>query len=341
MRLRLHIRVVKAAAGLAVLLALLLTGALLLRRWEEARPIPRTSEEEEAAEDGRELVFYDGVWYAPREDLETVLFLGLDKAALDESISVSGEYAQADFVALAVLDPRTEAGKLIHISRDTITDIPDFDASGKPLGTYTGQLALAYAHAQAYTGSDRTACESARKAVSQLLYGVEIDHYVTLTLDGVAKLNDLAGGVTVEIQEDFSAVDETLKQGETVTLRGEHALNYVRSRWWVGDSTNLERMERQGRYLEALLEKLSGRIKEDEGFALSALAALSDYMDSDCTAEQLAALAGKARACEQVSLAGEAVMGERYMEFYVDEAALRELVMDSFFEPVKEPEELG
>ena len=336
MRLRLNVRALKAGATFLVLLVLLLAGGLVLRRWEEARPGPPVPLEEEP-EDQRELVSYGGAWYAPREDLETVLFLGLDKAALDDSIPVSGDYAQADFVALLVLDPGTESGKLIHINRDTMTDIPDFDASGRPLGTYTGQLALAYAHAQAYTGSERTACESAKKAVSQLLYGVEIDHYVTLTLDGVACLNDLAGGVEVEVQDDFSAVDKTLVQGETVTLLGEHALNYVRARWWVGDSSNLERMERQSEYLDALWKKLNERMKADEGFALSALAALSDYMSSDCTAEQ------KARTYEagQTSLAGEAVTGERYMEFYADEDALRELVVDTFFEFVKEPKELG
>lgn len=336
MRLRLNVRAARAGAGLLVLFLLLLAGALLLRRWEEERPqIPA---EEEPAEDERELVSYGGAWYVPREDLETVLFLGLDKTALDESIPVSGEYAQADFVALLVLDPRMKTGELIHINRDTMTEIRDFDTSGKPLGTYTGQLALSYAHAQAYTGSDKTACESARESVSQLLYGVEIHHYVTLTLDGVACLNDLAGGVDVEIRDDFSAVDETLVQGETVTLLGEHALNYVRSRWWVGESSNLERMERQEQYVEALWKKLDGQMKADEGFVLSALPVLSDYMDSDCTVEQLAALAEKARTYEakQTSLAGEAVMGERFMEFYADEDALRELVIGTFFEPVEE-----
>lgn len=338
MRLRLNVRAVKAGAGLLMLSFLLLACALVLRRWEERRPDPQVRTEEEPAEDGRELIPYGGFWYAPRGDLETVLLLGLDKAALDGSIPVSGEYAQADFVALLVLDPRTKTGEVIHMNRDTMTDIPDFDSSGKPLGTYTGQLAVAYAHAQAYTGSDKIACESTKKAVSRLLYGVEIDHYVTLTLDGVAQLNDLVGGVDVEIRDDFSAVDKTLVQGETVTLLGEHALNYVRSRWWVGESSNLERMERQRQYLEALWEKLDGQMKADEGFALSALLVLSDYMDSDCTAEQLAALAEKAQAYEarQISLEGEAVMGERFMEFYADEDALRELVIGIFFEPVEE-----
>ena len=31
---------------------------------------------------------------------------------------------------------------------------------------------------------------------------------------------------------------------------------------------------------------------------------------------------------------GESVMGERYREFYVDEDALQQLVVDTFYEPV-------
>ena len=335
MRLRLNIRTVKAVTGLLAVFVLLLAGALLQRRWEEAYLGSQAPAENEPEEDGRELVYYGGDWYAARDDLETVLFLGLDKAALDASLPVSGDYAQADFVLLMVLDPRTKSGKLLHINRDTMTDIPDFDASGRPLGTYTGQLALAYAHAQAYTGSGQTACESTKQAVSELLYGAEIRHYVTLTLDGVARLNDLAGGVEVEIQDDFSAVDGTLTQGERVTLLGEHALNDVRARWWVGGGTNLERMEQQRQYLDALWKKLDGLMAAEGDFLLSALLEVSDYMNSDCTAEQLAALAEKARSYgigEQISLEGTAVMGEQFMEFYVDEDALQTWVIQTFFE---------
>lgn len=36
---------------------------------------------------------------------------------------------------------------------------------------------------------------------------------------------------------------------------------------------------------------------------------------------------------EYRTLEGESVMGEKYMEYYVDEAAARELVMELFYEP--------
>lgn len=340
MKTRIDRRAILAAAGLLTALTLLLAGALLLFLWEEGSFLPKESAGPASApEDDGELIFYEGIWYAPRKDLETVLVLGLDRSG-QEGIGMTGDYAQSDLMLLLEIDRTHETCRAIHLNRDTMAEIQDFDRYGQPKGTYTAQLTLAYAHAQAYTRNDTTACQAAVKAVSGLLYGVEIDHYVTLTMDGLMELNDLAGGVEVEIKDDFSAVDPTLVQGERVTLLGEHALNYVRTRWYVGDNTNLERMERQREYLLALQEKLSGLAEEDEEFIMSSLMKVNEHMDSDCTVQQLAQLAEDIRAfpVEGIStLEGEAVQGENFMEFYVDEDALQRLVIGEFYEPVEEP----
>lgn len=339
MRLRLNKNTLKTTIGLLAVLALLLAGALLLRVWEEGRPTAdsyeRTDMPPQAEADGQELVYYDGEWYTPGKNLEVILFLGLDRSAQDASIPTHGNYAQTDAVLLLAVDRDSKICKAVQLNRDTIVEIQDFDSSGNPSGTYAAQLTLAYAHAQAYTGNDRTAARAAMDAVSKLLYGVEIDHYVTLTMDGLVILNDMVGGVEVEIRDDFSAVDSTLVQGETVTLLGQHALNYVRTRWWVGDSTNLERMERQRQYLEALQDKLTSLANQDEEFILTSLLAANEYMTSDCTVEQLAELAETVCSCETGGLItpeGEAAMAEEYVEFHPDEEALRKLVIECFYE---------
>lgn len=333
-------KVILAAAGLLTVLALFLAGALVRFLWEEGSfPASGNGEPSSVSEDTGALVLYEGTWYAPRSDVETVLVLGLDRSER-EGVGMTGSYAQSDLMLLLEIDRTSETCRVIHLNRDTMADIQDFDRYGRPNGTYTAQLTLAYAHAQAYTGNDTTACMSAVKAVSELLYGVEIDHYVTLTMDGLMELNDLAGGVEVEIRDDFSAVDPTLVQGERVTLLGEHALNYVRARWYVGESTNLERMERQREYLLALREKLSLLADQDEEFILSSLMKVNDYMDSDCTIQQLSALAEDIRAYpieRYVSPEGRAEQAGDVMEFYVEENALQKLVIEDFYAPVEEP----
>lgn len=341
--MRVDRKVIRAAAVLLTVLTLLLAGALLRFLWGEGS-FPGgaqawTSEPPET--DEGELLYYNDTWYAPRKDVETVLVLGLDRSE-QEGVWTTGEYAQSDFVLLLEIDRTAERWKVLHINRDTMVEIQDFDQYGKPSGTYTAQLALAYAHAQAYTRNDTTAAHTAMDAVSGLLYGVEIDHYMTVTMDGVMLLNDLAGGVEVEIKDDFSAVDPTLVQGERVLLLGEHALNYVRSRWYVSDNSNLARMARQREYLEALQKKLSGLTEGDEGFAMSALLELSQHMTSDCTVERLAELAETLRTFEMeeyAALEGEAVINEQnYVEFRVDEATLQRLVIEDFYAPAENPE---
>lgn len=341
MRFRVDRKVIRAAAGFLAVLTLLLGGALLLYLLEEGSlRLGGTAVASQPPEDDEgERIFYDGAWYAPRDDVETILVLGLDRSE-QEGIEVAGDYAQSDLLLLLEIDRTKGVCRAIHLNRDTMTEIQDFDRHGQPAGTYIAQLTLAYAHAQAYTKNDTTACMAAVKAVSGLLYGIGIDHYITLTMDGLMELNDLVGGVEVEIRDDFSAVDPTLVQGETVTLLGEHALNYVRARWYVGDNTNLERMERQREYLLALQKKLTTQAELDEEFIVSALMTVNEYMDSDCTVQQLAQLAQDIQACpieRYASLEGEAVKGEEFMEFYVDEKALQRLVIEDFYMRVEEP----
>ena len=335
--MRIDRKVIRAAAVLLTALSLLLAGALLRFLWGEGS-LPgggqaRTSTPQE--EDEGELLYYNDTWYAPRDDLETVLVLGLDRSE-QEGVSVTGSYAQSDFVLLLEIDRAAERCRAIHINRDAMVEIQDFDDYGRPTETYTAQLALAYAHAQAYTRNDTTAAHTAMDAVSGLLYRMKQN------ARGVMALNDLAGGVEVEVKDDFSAVDPTLVQGERVLLLGQHALNYVRARWYVSDSSNLARMERQREYLEALQRKLSGLAEADEGFAMSALLELSQHMTSDCTVEQLAELANTLRAFEleeYATLEGEAVLTEQnYIEFHVDEAALQRLVIQDFYKPAENPE---
>ena len=340
MKIRVDVRVLKGAAAILAVVLVLLAGMLLLQRWENTQDAPVSSSgeassvEADAPVDGREITYYNGTAYAKKEGLETVLLLGVDKFE-EETPEGYLNNQQADFLLLLVMDKENETCTPIQLNRDTMTQIQILGVTGEPAGTFTGQLALAHT----YGSGEEDSCENTMLAVSNLLYGMEIDHYVSLTMDGVALLNDLVGGVTVEVLDDFSGIDDTLVQGETVTLKGQQALTYVRSRGGLEDSSNLHRMERQRQYLSALQQQLKQVSQQDSGFTLDALLQLNEYMVSDCTVDQLSEL-GDSLAAYQVSdiltTPGEAKVGEEYMEFTVDEAALQQLVMDVFYEPMEE-----
>ena len=340
MKFRVDVRVLKGAAAILAVVLVLLAGMLLLQRWENTQdtpvssPRPSSAVEADAPVDGREITYYNGTAYAKKENLETVLLLGVDKF---EGETPEGylNNQQADFLLLLVMDKENETCTPIQLNRDTMTQIQILGVTGEPAGTFTGQLALAHT----YGSGEEDSCENTVLAVSNLLYGMEIDHYVSLTMDGVALLNDLVGGVTVEVLDDFSGVDNSLVQGETITLKGQQALTYVRSRGGLEDSSNLHRMERQRQYLAALQQQLKAAVQQEDGFTLDALLQLNEYMVSDCTVNQLSDL-GDSLATYQVSdiltTPGDAQEGEEFMEFTVDEAALQQLVMDVFYEPVEE-----
>lgn len=340
MKFRMDVRVLKGTAAILAAVLVLLAGMLLLQRWENTQDAPVSSSgevssvEAVAPVDDREITYYNGTAYAKREDLETVLLLGVDKF---EGETPEGyiNNQQADFLLLLVMDKQHETCTPIQLNRDTMTEIQILGVTGEPAGTFTGQLALAHT----YGSGEEDSCENTVLAVENLLYGMEIDHYVSLTMDGVALLNDLVGGVTVEVLDDFSGIDDSLVQGETVTLQGQQALTYVRSRGGMEDSSNLHRMERQRQYLSALQQQLKQASQQDSGFTLDALLQLNEYMVSDCTVNQLSDL-GDSLAAYQVgdilTTPGEAREGEEFMEFTVDEDALQQLVMDVFYEPVEE-----
>ena len=337
MKLHLDVRVLKGIALALAVVLVVLVGLLCLQRWDESRgqvlESGVTGESPTASQDSREVTYLDGKAYALTEGLETVLLLGVDKF---EGETPEGylNNQQADFLLLLVLDEDNETCTPIQLNRDTMTEIQILGVNGEPAGTMTAQLALAHT----YGSGEEDSCENTVLAVSNLLYGVEVDHYVSVTMDGVALLNDLVGGVTVEVLDDFSGVDPRLVKGETITLKGEQALTYVRARGGMEDSTNLHRMERQRQYLSALQGQLTKAVQSDDGFTLDALLQLNEYLVSDCTVEQLSALADNLANYEVgdiLTTKGEAQVGEEFVEFTVDEAALQQLVLHLFYEPVE------
>lgn len=318
---------------MAALVLFLLAGLFLLHVWEENTGAVKGPASD--ADSERALIYYNGAWYQPRKGLETVLAIGVDQAAVDDELRRNQEYEQSDFLLLLIIDKRNERCTALHINRDSMTDIRVLDDdTNEFLGTTYRQLALAHT----YGNRPEICCKNTVAAVSDLLYGVEIDHYISLTMDGIVMLNDLAGGVTVEVMDDLTMEDPALIRGSTVTLKGRQALTYVQKRLGLATPTNLHRMERQKQYLEALQEQLYSRKDTDEAFTTSTLLKLNEYMVSDCSVEKLSDLSNTIEEYgieEYRTLEGESVEGEKYMEYYVDETAARELVMELFYEQVE------
>lgn len=269
--------------------------------------------------------------YEARKDIETILFIGLDKFEAEEYEFGYLNDQQCDFLMLFILDEKDQVCDVLHLNRDTMTEIRRLGVGGKDAGKFTGQLALAHTYGSG--GSD--SCYNTTRAVSKFLKGVRIDHYVAMTMAGVGKVNDLVGGVEVTIPVDMTAVDPEFQEGKTVLLQGDQALTFVRARGSLEDSSNITRMERQRLYLSALYEKLLFSSHEDSGFVKHSLLEMTSYMQSDMTINQLDAMADVMENCTLnpfTTIDGEAVVGEEFMEFYADEDSLNDVLISLFTE---------
>ena len=317
-----------------VILAVIGAGLFGVRFWEERQDKAAAGDQEPALND-RPRVYYNDSWYELRDDLETFLGMGLDQyeSAINQTDGYNN-HQQADFLLLMIADKKSNTYTALHINRDTMAEIQRLGLNGQKLDTFTGQLALAHT----YGSGGKDSCRNTVTAVSRFLYDVPIDHYFSVTMDAIPVLNDLVGGVTVHIDDDFSAVDPSLKQGKDVRLVGQQALTFVRSRGGIGDSSNLSRMERQRAFVSALYTQLSRKMQENEGFGRQLALKLADYTVSDLTTTELSNFAERYKDYTFVgiqSMQGEAVKGEQFMEYYVDEADLQRLVIELFFEPDK------
>lgn len=319
-------------AALAFLVVFFISGALLfLSIWEKQQGNFPVYDSEEI------VVEFNGKDYVLKENVETFLVLGLDQTEETASEDSYNSNRSADFLMLFVFDNNAKKFSAIQINRDTMASINVLDIGGNKINSVTKQIALA----PTYGSSQRVRCRNTMDAVSALLLDSKINHYVSLTMESVPILNDLVGGVDVTVLHDFSGIDDTLKKGQKVSLKGEQALRYVQSRSGLEENDNISRMERQKQYISAFYNKAIESAQSDEDFIVNAFSELSKQVgsnkiiDSDRSVTQLQELAKKFTEYEFTgvqSIDGDSKKGEEFMEFYADTDSIKKITIENFYE---------
>ena len=275
-------------------------------------------------------VIRDGVAYYPRQDITTMMVLGIDQSG---PVAASGSYQNpgaADMVMLLIFDEVREVYNILQLNRDTMVEMPVLGLGGKQAGVFYGQLALAHTYGSGLHDS----CENTKKTISDFLNGIYIDYYMALNMDAIGILTDGVGGVTVNVSDDFSKVDDTLKMGQ-VTLTGEQAVSFVQTRKDVGDQLNLSRIQRQREYIDGFLEAFKAQQTSEELLA-GLYEDVTPYMVTDCSLTVLSNMVSHYQDYtlgQITSLPGENILGEEYFEFYVDEEKLDAYILELFYAP--------
>jgi LCP family protein required for cell wall assembly len=180
-----------------------------------------------------------------------------------------------DTMLLLRFDPEAKRLAVLSIPRDTRTYVE-------------GQGLIKINAANYYGGPALTA-----KATSDLLEGVGIDRYIRVNVQGVEKLIDALGGVTVYVPRDMKYKDDSqhlyinLKEGKQ-HLDGNKALQFLRFRYdKYGDVGRIQRQQMLMRALteQALNPTTLARVPK-------ILSIIQSHIDTNLSVEELVALVG-------------------------------------------------
>ena len=297
---------------------------------------PETEDVE--VEKGGEYVTYKGQRYHYNENITSILCMGVDERELGAEDAGIGEAGQADMLMLAILDTGTGDVKLWNISRDSMTDVDIYNVEGEYVRTEEMQACLAFA----YGDGSHESCENTARAVSRLLYGMPIQSYGVLHMDALRPLNDAIGGVEVKIHEG-DILPPRFKAGTTVLLKGNDVETYVRTRnidWTTNGAldSNNNRMERQRQYMMNFIQKVLQMTKEDISTPLTLfnIARKGHYIITNLNVSMvtyLTTVLSKVNFTEGSfqTIPGEVVAGEKYAEYHVDDEALYQMILDTFY----------
>ena len=126
--------------------------------------------------------------------------------------------------------------------------------------------------------------------------------------------------------------------GTTLTLHGDQAEYFVRSRRNIGIGTNEARMKRQQVYLEQIGSMLDERVHEDQNFIGALYDELTPYLVTSMSRGYLINKAWTTREYERrvAEIPGEHRIGEDgFMEFHADEDAVERLVLELFYQKMQ------
>ncbi|MFI0513799.1 LCP family protein [Streptomyces sp. WSLK1-5] len=181
---------------------------------------------------------------------QNILLIGSDSRSGDGN----GQYGRdsgterSDTTILLHLSAGRRTATAVSLPRDLMVDVPA--CLGRD-GTRGEPMFAMFNYAFQKGGS---ACTI--RTVEKLT-NIRIDHHMVVDFHGFKDMVDAVDGVTVCLAEpiDDKAAKLRLPAGR-VTLNGEEALGYVRARKSLGNGSDTARMDRQQRFLGALVNKV-------------------------------------------------------------------------------------
>ncbi|RDI31096.1 LCP family protein [Lentzea flaviverrucosa] len=218
---------------------------------------------------------------------------------------VGKDDGRSDTAMVVQLNAAGDQARVVSIPRDTMVPRPRCGASPP--------VAIAMFNSAFSTGG--AACTV---ATVEQMSGIRIDHFVQIDFNGFRDLIDRLGGIDVTMPE---AIDDE-KSGLHVPagptkLDGTQALAFVRTRYSIGDGSDLNRIKNQQLFMRALSEKMAN---ENWLASPAKTLELADVLTKSIVTDtgigsipKLADLAGKLTALKPESIAYVTLPTETYL----------------------------
>jgi LCP family protein required for cell wall assembly len=164
------------------------------------------------------------------------------------SPDISGE--RSDTTILLHLSPNRDRAVAVSFPRDSMVQVPQCEKkNGQKVAPFFGMINAAFA----YAGAPCT-----WKTIESTT-DIHIDHYVKIDFTGFKRVVDALGGVEVCVPHAVNdpRADLSLRAGRQV-VKGNEALGYVRTRYGLGDGSDLERIQRQQKFMASVVHKATG-----------------------------------------------------------------------------------
>lgn len=272
----------------------------------------------------------DGQKYRYQTQYDTVLFLGVDSRDTEQlDKNGIGAGGRSDSIILLRIDPRAQTVQPYTLSRDTMTKVDVYDRDRNFLFSGNMQLNMQYA----YGDNAKRSCLLSKKKVSEVLLGLPIDSYCSLTLDGILAAAEAMGGITLTLNEDWTDIDPTYTAGSTITMQGEALERFLRYRDTGETGSNNVRMQRHGWFIREMFSQM-GRLGTSGAEKL--IEQLDPYMETDMDVDTISQLVNYAMSDEVLNVPGETIHGKAHDEYYLDEDALYSFLLELYYAPVEE-----
>ena len=291
------------------------------------------SENEQQENEQEDTIVHNGKEYRYNNHLSNYLFMGIDTRDDVSTYETQADAGQADAIYLVSYDRVECTITCIAIPRDTLTSIHVYGVDGTDMGTTVDHINLQYA----FGDGKKQSCLLMEESVSNMLYGIPIQGYYSMNMDGISVAIGALGSVEVVVPDDsWSKIDDTYQKGTTVTITGENAERLVRYRDTKEDQSAIERMNRQKVLVRAIAAEAQKQVAKDAGVIVDIQDVLKPYTVTNIGNDVFAKLAEAKldSATAMIDVPGTGVAGTDFDEYHIDEDALYELILELFYEEV-------